>query len=426
MINNPYSLTVLNIIGRLLNFVLFITVANKFGVTPFTDWFFFVYGIVYFFIGIFFYATESALVPTWHRLKPHQQSLLLFDSFRLAIVGTVLVAGFIFLAGFILAPALTIELPFSTKDALIVCLLLSIQPTLGFLSAIFSSFLQYEGKYVLPTVHLAIRSLGILALLLVPGCETIQCLAMAYLLGESVRFFCLKGKKNFVGHVRKKTDHNTLDYLRPIYQNVIWMTVALTFVVINPVVDLAMVGKFGPGAVSLVEYAGRLRGLPVLSLGGVLVYFLGDWSRQHHQQKDPLRWIQVQKVFGMVLFTVTCAVGLLILLEQWWVPLLFFSRKFSVHEHFLLQELLFWYFLGVPLLAGSMILSRAIIVLEQTRLLAITALATALMNILLNLLFMKTMGLKGVALATTIVDITVCVVYYFSLRHCLFAVQQST
>ena len=185
---------------------------------------------------------------------------------------------------------------------------------------------------------------------------------------------------------------------------------------INPVIDLAMVGDFRGGSVTLVEYAGRLRGMPVLALGGLLVYFLGEWSHQHYQQGKLLAWHQVRKsVVKLFLFCLPVVIFLM-MSEKLWVPLVFFSRKFTFADQLQLRQLLYWYFPGVVFLAGSLVLSRAILVIQQAKVMALVTLAAAGINIILNLLLIKMMGLAGVALSTTLVDIFVCLMYYLVVR----------
>ena len=415
MIPMPLILSFLNLMGRIINFVLYLLIANLYGASQTTDWFFFVYAVAYFFIGISYYATESALVPAWHQL-PEDDYLQMFRSGkRLAFYAAPVIGLLLAASAFFIAPRRGIMLPDSTAMALIICLVLALQPSLAFLSSFFSSYRQSRRQYALPTIHLTLRTIGVLAVLLLASQRTIMILAFAYLAGELLRLFCLQ-----YGQPEREKKHQLSPSSKisfwQIYGPVIWMTLALMCTVINPVIDLAMVGKFRGGSVTLVEYAGRLRGMPVLALGGVLVYFLGEWSYQHHQQGKKLDWQRVNSIFFKLMGFCFPAVVLLMISEKWWVPLVFFSGKFSPEDLQQLQQLLYWYFPGVVFLAGSLVLSRAILVIQQAKVMALITLVAVVINIILNILLIKKMGLVGVAVSTTLVDVFVCLIYYSAVR----------
>ncbi len=418
MFNRPIFLTVCNGAGRLVNFFLYLLIANFYGASRETDWFFFVYAVAYFFIGVCYYATESALVPAWHQMPENDHSPMFRSAVCLAFYALPVMSFFLLVSGFVVAPQRGIILPDSRMMALAACVVLALQPSLAFLSSLFSSYRQYRRQYLLPTVHLTLRTAGVLAVLLLARQRTILVLALAYLAGELLRLLGLQ----FGQPWRQKAGELAAPASKSfwsVYGPVAWMTLALMCTVINPVIDLAMVGKFRGGSVTLVEYAGRLRGMPVLALGGLLIYFLGEWSHQHHQQGGRLPWRQVRStVVKLVLFCVP-VVALLMAMEKTWVPLVFFSGKFGQEDLHQLQRLLYCYFPGVPFLAGSMVLSRALLVVQKARLVAFVTLVAAAGNIIFNLGFMRLLGLPGVALSTTLVDVFVCGMYFFLARRLL-------
>jgi putative peptidoglycan lipid II flippase len=418
MIRKPLILSLLNFMGRFINFILYLLIANLYGASQSTDWFFFVYAIAYFFIGISYYATENALVPAWHRLPETDHPKMFRSAIHLSLYALPVIGLLLVISGFFLAPRRGISLPDSTAVALLICLALACQPSLAFLSSLFSSYRQYRQRYILPTIHLSLRTIGVLAVLLLVHCRTVVVLSFAYLAGEVVRFLCLQHGQ-FQTRKLFKSIASAGNFLWPVYKHVAWMTMALMCMVINPVIDMAMVGKFGGGSLTLVEYAGRLRGMPVLALGGLLVYFLGEWSYQHHQQDRKLAWQRVNKTFLKLIAYCFPAVILLMISEKLWVPLIFFSKKFSSADLYVLRQLLYWYFPGVVFLAGSMILSRAILVVQQAKLMAFVTLIAAGLNVFLNMVLLKMMGLSGVALSTTMVDVFVCFAYYLVARRLL-------
>lgn len=404
MLDKAISLTFINLIGRLINFVLFIVIANKFGATASTDWFFFNYGIVYFFTGVLFNASEYTLVPIWNKTieSDHKSIFAQLLGYKKIISFTTIII--IFLSSFIISPLLGVKIPdINLKTLIIICIILGAQPTLAYSASIFSSYLQYKRKYILPTIHLTIRSIGILPIILYNDCNNIFCLAASFLFGEALRLTFLY-KKKFIASDNTLIPKDQTATISHIARSTVWMSAALSLIVANPLIDIAMVGMLDEGSVSLVEYAGRLRGLPALAFNGVLILLLGEWSNQHLKTSSKLKW---ENISGYLYFSILLASLfslILIFSVDKWITVVFFSSKFTNTDITYLKNLLTIYLIGLPMLIGTFILTRIIIIFQQYRVFTAITFTGFSMNILLNYVFIRSHGLIGVALSTTLVD----------------------
>jgi putative peptidoglycan lipid II flippase len=417
MKKSPTVLSVWNLAGRVTNSFLFIAIANLYGTSQHTDWFFFVYAVAYFFIGISYYSTESALVAVWHKLPISEHADLFRAAWHIFIYYSLAIFLILEFFGLFLAPIHGIPYP-EVMTAAFICFILSLQPSLAFFSSFFSSYKQFQQKYIFPILHLSFRTVGVLFFLLFFQNRTITILALSYLFGEVVRLSFLMDKKLIKNVFKESVSADTRSF-KTVYSHVSWMTIALMGTVINPVIDLAMVGRFGDGSVTLVEYANRLRGIPVLALSGLAVYYLGEWSHQHNRTINKLTWNTVNRALKPVLFLSVPAVIVLIVSEPIWIPLVFFSKKFSTEAISQLQNLLYWYFPGVIFLAGNLILSRAALVVQQEKTMAFITVAASVVNVVLNFFLLRMIGLEGVALATTIVE-------FFSFAALYMVVKKTT
>lgn len=403
MLNKSLTLTLYNLVGRVINFGLFILIANKFGATESTDWFFFNYGLIYLFVGILFNSAEAALVPAWNALAVAHHPYVIRRVGTVAVIGFFLVFPVLLLSCFTLSPLIQLEIPVLPRWQLsAICVFLALQPSLSLLSSLNSSYLQYRQSYLLPTIHLAVRSIGVLAVLSIPWAASVYWLSLAFLVGEVFRLFLLQ-KEEITSLYKAEIVWPSGNAIRKVLQNCGWMMLALSFTLVNPVIDLAMVGGFGSGGASLVEYAGRLRGLPILAMGGVFVILLGEWSKVHYLSTG-LKWHHVKSPF-LRLVGFSAALTLILLLSiDWWLPKVFFSSRLSAGLDDL-RNLLVYYLLGIPLLAGATVLSRALVVLQEARFLSWVAGLSCLCNVLLNFILLSLLGLPGVALSTTLVDL---------------------
>lgn len=417
MVNKAILLTLINIAGRLINFLLFMIIANRFGLGANTDWFFFNYGIVYFLAGILFNSSEYTLVPIWNKSNKehHQYIFLKINSYSLIIFILSLIA--VFTTAFIISPMIGIHKPgLNIYFAVATCVILSLQPPLSFISSIFSSYMQYEQKYILPTIHLAIRSIGILPIILMNYCNSIFCLSASFLAGETLRLAFLYKRKYFT----KPVAVNKISQQRIIshaIKSTIWMTIGLSLVIANPLIDLAMVGRLDEGSVSLVEYAGRLRGLPILAFNGILILLLGEWANQH--TKGTLKWKNVSKhFFGSISVASITVIALSFSIDHW-INYIFFSAKFTPNDINLLKHLLIYYFLGIPMLIGVFVLTRIMIIYQKFRLFTSISFFAFTLNIALNYLLINIFGINGVAMSTSFVDLFSVTTFYFIVKKIL-------
>ncbi|MGX9727503.1 MAG: lipid II flippase MurJ [Candidatus Electronema sp. VV] len=416
MKKSPAILSIWNLVGRTINSFLFIAIANLYGTSQHTDWFFFVYAVAYFFIGISYYSTESALVAVWHNLPASEHADLFRAAWHISIYYNLVIFLILEFVGLFLAPIHGIPYP-EVITAAFICFILSFQPSLAFFSSFFSSYKQFQQKYIFPVLHLSFRTVGILLFLLFFQNRTIATLALSYLSGEIVRLSILMDKNLIVNLFKESMSAVDVRHFKTVYSHVSWMTIALMGTIINPVIDLAMVGRFGDGSVTLVEYANRLRGIPVLALSGLAVYYLGEWSHQHNRTINKLAWNTVNRVLKNVLFLSVPSVIFLIISEPIWVPLVFFSEKFNAESIFQIQNLLYWYFPGVIFLAENLILSRAALVVKQEKIMAFITIASSVVNVVFNFFLTRKIGIEGIALSTTITDFFSFIALYIVVKR---------
>ena len=79
------SSTAINILGRLVNFLLIVQVISYLGASQESDWYFFLYGIINIVNSIIYYALESDMVPSLARTSQEKIKDYLRSYFRLSI-----------------------------------------------------------------------------------------------------------------------------------------------------------------------------------------------------------------------------------------------------------------------------------------------------------------------------------------------------
>lgn len=172
----------------------------------------------------------------------------------------------------------------------------------------------------------------------------------------------------------------------------------------SELIDRSMASLLAPGSVSVLSYGNKLVSL-VLTMGtialgtAVLPYFSkmvakSDWSGLRHTLKTYIRLI--------ILVTIPIVV-LGIILSKPLVEVMFQRGKFSSSDTALVASVQSMLMLQLPFYSLSILFVRMISSLQANRLLVWGTVISVVLNISLNYLLMKVMGIAGIALSTSVV-----------------------
>jgi putative peptidoglycan lipid II flippase len=179
-------------------------------------------------------------------------------------------------------------------------------------------------------------------------------------------------------------------------------------------VDQSMAAMLSPGSVAALTYGSRVSSIPLMlggtAIGTVVTPYLSkmvaltDWQGVNHSLRSYLKLI----FFITVPFT-----GLLVLLSEPIVQLLFQRGAFTDQETHLVAQILSAYALQIPFYIASIFVVKLLTSLCLNHILMWVSVFNLIINISLNYLFMQWLGIQGIALSTS------CV-YLFSFFYVLF------
>lgn len=159
----------------------------------------------------------------------------------------------------------------------------------------------------------------------------------------------------------------------------------------------------GAGAVAALYYANRLFQFPLAIVGTALAQASLPTLSAQALETSPAMFTQT--VAGLLRLTgwlaIPATVGLMVLGEPI-VAVLFERGAFTAYSTAITAQALVWYALGLAAYMGVKILTNACYALQDTATPVRTAAVALVINIGLNLLLMRPMGVGGLALATTI------------------------
>jgi len=186
---------------------------------------------------------------------------------------------------------------------------------------------------------------------------------------------------------------------------------------VNVLVDRTLASQIVEGGISALNYANRLnlfvQGLFVLSIATVMYPMISRMAAEKNMVG--LKKILSESISGINLLVVPATVGLMIFAEPI-VRMLFGRGAFDEQAVTLTSSALFFYTLGMVGYGLREVLSRAFYSLQDTKTPMINATIAVGLNIILNIILSRFMGIGGLALATSISALFCTLLLFISLR----------
>lgn len=180
-----------------------------------------------------------------------------------------------------------------------------------------------------------------------------------------------------------------------------------------PMIDQAMAAQLASGSVTVLGFSDKVCGI-ILALtasaaGEALFPFFADAVAKREWRG--LRR-QLISTTGAIL---ACAVPMVALL-CWQAPLvvrLLFERgEFTAEDTTRVAEVLRYAALQIPFYITSLIMSRVVVSLQANWFTLATATISLVSNVIFNLLFMRSLGVAGIALSTAVVYLISCIILF--------------
>lgn len=415
LVKDTILTTIYSVIGKSIGFLIPFFIAAWFGITSETDALFFAYGIILFIVGIFSPVVESVIVPYLAETRAKNEDVSEFVGNVLGFSGLSLLIISLF-AFLIIRPFLEIITNFDKRTlGLIYYLIAETIPlvVLNILASIISGTLNAYKKFEFPALSPAFRAIvNLFIIFILKNSLGVHAIALGYLIGELSRFLFLLYvvKKYLIFKVSFHIDNKLKEFL----MTSIYQITGMVSVGLNPVVDKTMASWLGTGSVSILHYADRLYMIPVtFATSGLMVTLLSHWSDRYYISNSGSLRDDISKVLKVIILPTLVITIILIILSEDITKLAFYHGIFDKER---LPELRFtWicYLLGLPSYIIGLVYVRAYLVIKWTKILMEIAFFTVITNIVFNFFFMYQLGVKGIALATTLsVSITTLIQMY--------------
>ena len=183
-------------------------------------------------------------------------------------------------------------------------------------------------------------------------------------------------------------------------------------------VDQAMAAWLGPGSVSMLNYGGRLVAVVLTFVAlPISVVSLPRFSQYAAAQDWTSARRTIRRLAGATLATAVPATLILVAISGPIVDALFVRDALGAREGALIAEIQTYYLLQLPFYLLGLIGVRMLSALGRNRDIALIASLNFFANIALNLVFMRWLGVAGIALATSVVYAISTALIFLALRH---------
>jgi putative peptidoglycan lipid II flippase len=357
---------------------------------------------------------NQALVPTLMRVREREgpeEAQRLLSSALLWLVALLLAVS---AAMLLLAPLVVplVSLNFSpTKRALTLELYCALLPIvmLGGVASNSTAVLNSRDRFLLPTLAPAAVALTVLAALLLAGPRvSVWTMASATLAGtllQALLVALLLPRHGYRLSLRWHGAgcHDANEAVREVgrqYGQVLGSGLLASG---GLLVDQAMAASLAPGSVSALAYANRFVGVALtLMAGAISTAVVPSFSRFVAQEDWPGCRALVRRWVGTMLALAVPIAVALIAGAHWLVGVTLQHGAFAAWDTAVVTQVLAMYALQIPFYVASRVDYRLIVAARRTDLVLVCGGVNLVLDVVLNLVLMRWMGVAGIALATSL------------------------
>lgn len=291
---------------------------------------------------------------------------------------------------------------------------------------IFKGYLQVNREFNAPALIGIPMNIIIIISILLSGLTNVYVLSIGSLVAIASQLVYLMPfvrRKDFVYYKML----NIKDfYLNKMVFKAIPVIIGVSVNQINILVDRTIASRITVGGISALDYSNKLnlfiQGIFVLSITSTMYPLTSKYFAAGNSEK--VKEIIIESINGVILLILPITVGTIIFSEEI-IMLLFGRGAFDVEAVNLTSSALFFYSFGMLGFALREILSRAFFSMQDTKTPMFNAIVGMTLNIILNLILSKYLGVGGLALATSIAATTTTILMFISLRKKLKPIKSS-
>lgn len=397
------SMVVLTLLAKLLGFYKEALIASRVGSSSQADTLFIALAAISLLTTLITLSVSNASVPLFSKLKSPLESLnkLIFPLFLISLIATLM--GYLFAPQWISVMASGFDTAQSKEAQVLLRLGL---PVVLFSSSIglLTGFLQSQSKVIYTSLlQIPFNGLIILYLYFLYPIGHLKGILLTTIVATALQLCILSwalirnASKPKIKFVIKS------DILSDLLKLMVPIIMSIAIIDINKIVDKTLASSLPAGRISALNYASRLNDILlsvfVLTLATAVFPMLSKAIVNHNSER--VKHL-IHKGIDIVLMIAIPATFGLILLSTPIIRVCFERGAFGSDGTHLTSTALQFYTFGLIPMALRLLLEKVFFALEDTKTPMKNGFLSVIVNVLLNLIFIRFMGHNGLALATSI------------------------
>lgn len=285
------------------------------------------------------------------------------------------------------------------------------------LISVFSGFLQIKDNYAIPALMGFPLNFVTIIAIIISSKGNVLILSIGTVIATASQLLLVLPFAYKKGYKYKSVFDLKDKYIKNMVYIALPVIIGVSVNQINVLVDRTLASQVAEGGISALNYANKLngfvQGIFVLSITTALYPMISKMIAENNM--DGLKKSVSEAISGINILVIPATVGAMIFAEQI-VRLLFDRGMFDDQAIAMTSSALFFYSFGMIGFGLREVLSRAFYSMQDTKTPAINASIAVVLNIILNIILSKFMGIGGLALATSISAIFGTLLLFISLR----------
>ncbi len=395
--------------SKFFGFIRELLIASKFGSGIDTDTFFIAISAINLFVIMITKAINNTLIPVLSEIEKVEGKKGKINHTNNLINVLIIISLILVIVGWLLSPYIIkiLAAGFKGKQYKLAILMMRVgMPALLFASVqgVLRGFLQSELMFTEAAISdLPFNFVYILFLIFLADKFNIIALMVVSVLAVASKIIIqIPGIKS-VGYRYNFTVNYKDNYIKKILHLMPPVLVSATVSDLNSIVDNSMASSLVEGSISSLQYAKRIEGIiNGTFISAITTVFYPILSKEaNNDAYHSLKKTTVLGVNIILLITLPATVGIIILAEPI-VRIAFQRGAFGQLATYMTSGALIFYAVGIGANALKSMINSTYYALQDTKTPMRNSLITLIINILLNLILIKYMKHKGLALATSL------------------------
>lgn len=416
-------ISIFTLISKILGFVREIMIANRFGSGMETDTYFVAMTATVIIVGTLGTALNTTLIPIFSEIgerygrRGKLKYLNNIINIVLIITIVIVILGYVFSPTVIKILAKGFEGEQFDLAVKLNRIGLPIAVLLGFTHVI-SGFLHSSQIFGPPAISgLPYNFVFLIYLFFFAKDSSVVTLMIISVLAASTQFLILLPAVNNQGYKYRLNINLNDKYLKKAMMLIVPVLIGSAVQQINIVIDKTLASSLVEGSISALSYATKINDMVIavfiMAITTAVFPMLSSAFSQDNNQK--MKEILGQGINIILIVTVPATIGLLLLAEP--IVYLFFQRNaFDEVATYMTSQALIYYSIGLVGASLRLMLNKVYYSFQDTKTPMINGAIAVVINLILNLLLIKPLGHRGLALATSISATITTIMLFVSLR----------